>query len=484
MVRRVSLSLFALLWACGPVEDDAEIAFYETSQEIVGGVTDEGDPAVVAFAESGSAFCTGTLIGKMTVLTAAHCMAGLQANAPHSVLFGTRTSAPTKSVVVSQYFGDPRYNGNNPGYDVGVLRLATAVTDVTPVPMNPTPLTQADIGKMLRHVGYGITNAQTQAGFGTKRQVTFPIRVVNALELESGATGKQTCSGDSGGPALMATGSTTEERVIGITSYGDENCTQTGFDTRTDTVQDYVRTTAAAWEKLPACSADGLCLTGCVPADVDCACAADGVCGASCADKLIDPDCTKDCGANGVCSAIACATPDPDCVATGGACTSAAVCVEKECTTDEQHPAQYCSRSCTTSSQCPSGMECTASLCKFAQRAVTALGQGCTAESVCASGGICAAPSSGARFCAVACSTSCSSELDTCVIGADGKGYCQSATSAGGAPKTAGGLADSMEASGCSSTGNSSSLGVGLMALAVLMERCARRAKAKASRAP
>ena len=74
--------MLALL-GCGAVQDELG----DTSQEIIGGVVDNGNAAVVAFAENGSAFCTGTLIGRLTVLTAAHCVDGVRA--------GTNRSSPS-----------------------------------------------------------------------------------------------------------------------------------------------------------------------------------------------------------------------------------------------------------------------------------------------------------------------------------------------------------------------------------------------------
>ncbi len=461
-------------------------------QEIIGGVVDNGDPAVIAFAENGSALCTATLIGRLTVLTAAHCVDGVRANAQLSVQFGTVAAQATRTIAVTQVVRDPRYNNQQLGHDVGLLRLATPVTDVPIVPINTTPLVAADIGKNLRHVGYGVTDGRAQTGFGTKRQVTLPIRQVNSLELESGAAGRQTCNGDSGGPALMVTAGHTAERVIGITSYGDQNCVQTGFDTRVDTVVDYIRTTAAAWEKIATCIEDGACLPGCAPVDPDCACAEDNQCTAQCADPLKDPDCVKECGANGTCSAFACATPDPDCVATGGACTRAEQCVGKQCVTDPQHPAQYCSQACGAdggAAACPGGMECVAGACKHLQMPEASLGQACSPETFCTGGTVCAGMAGAATLCSNACTSAgaCSSALDECVSGANAQRFCRTrlitppssggaetpagSTSPGGASGDVGPNGMLGEASGCSAVGGGPGLALGLALVLALGRR-------------
>ncbi len=454
-----------LFLGCAPAAEDE---LRSTQQEIVGGAVDTGDPAVVAFAEDGVPLCTGTLVGSLTVVTAAHCVLGVRANAQLSIAFGTNAFAPTRTVAVTQAFRDARYTGNSPGHDVGVLRLATAVTDVAPVPLNTTPLQQGDVGKMLRHIGYGVTNGTNQTGFGTRRQVALPIRQVTTLELESGATGKQTCNGDSGGPALMVTAGHTAERLIGITSYGDEACTQSGFDTRVDTVAEYVRTTAAGWETLPTCAADGACLAGCAPVDVDCACAQDGMCTAQCPAPLMDPDCIRECGANGACAALACATPDPDCLAAGTACSAAAQCLGKQCVSDAQHPATYCSTPCgldAGSSACPGGTECAAGACRFVQKPEVPLGQACSAQTFCLEGGVCTGPTGAATVCSRACdvSNACAATSEECVAGANTLRYCRTRAvivpgvpSAPAAPAAAdGGVVKGgmlPEASGCQAT--------------------------------
>jgi hypothetical protein len=55
-------------------------------------------------------------------------------------------------------------------------------------------------------------------------------------------SGKNTCNGDSGGPAFAEVGG--ELLLAGVTSYGDPSCTQYGVDTRVDVYASFLDVTA------------------------------------------------------------------------------------------------------------------------------------------------------------------------------------------------------------------------------------------------
>ncbi len=413
--------------SCGPSiqpEEDATVG--TRSDEIIGGTLTSGDPAVVSMAvRYGGGYqsvCTGTLVAPKTILTAAHCIYSYGPSAPYYAVFGPDSRRPVKAVQVAQQYKHPGYNGS--AFDFGLLRLASPVIDVQPIPMNETPMTTSLVGQPIRHVGYGITAPNTD-GDGLKRQVTYNLRRVQQYTIESGTQGKQTCQGDSGGPGFMVMPGRTTESIVGVVSYGDENCAYQGWDGRVDAAMQWLRTTMAQWET-PTCMTDGQCVQGCTPIDQDCACAANGVCGDECLDASYDPDCPRDCAQNGVCATQACGRPDPDCVPEGGYCSAAAQCKERLCVTDRQNPLAYCTKLCGAPGECPDGMECTAGNCTMKQKPERQFLESCYAGSDYCVAGICTGPAGGIARCVSSCliTADCPSG-SVCEAGADSQRFCR-----------------------------------------------------------
>jgi secreted trypsin-like serine protease len=116
------------------------------------------------------------------------------------------------------------------GYDIAVVILNSAVS-VTPKAISRGGAQTPASGGAVRIVGFG-QNTST-SGFGTKRTANTTVTSALARFLNVGRTGTQKCFGDSGGPTFY-TGSDGVERVVGVTSYGNSNCTSGGTDTRVD----------------------------------------------------------------------------------------------------------------------------------------------------------------------------------------------------------------------------------------------------------
>jgi secreted trypsin-like serine protease len=221
-----------------------------TESAIRGGSVDDADPAVAALSVLGFyGYCTATLISHHTVLTAGHCnLDGLDAIEAD---FGTRSDVPSQSIEVVEVKLHPMYTAEGKPYDLALMKLATDPVGITPVALNATALADGDAGRMLRHVGFGVTDDATGAGGGTKRTVSYPLHRIDALLIYSGDTGKQTCDGDSGGPALMTTGQGTE-LLVGVVSDGpDCQLSQDGWDDRVDLVKDWIVQTVSAWDAPP-----------------------------------------------------------------------------------------------------------------------------------------------------------------------------------------------------------------------------------------
>lgn len=442
-LRTAALFLLAIsAAACGvesEVADDAHVqddGVGSKAQEIIGGTLATGDMAVVQLAVYGNQtfglFCTGTLIAPQTILTAAHCVyAQGTTGVTYYAHFGSDGYNPAFTRQIVSQTRHPQFTQQGT-FDIAVLKLISPMTNVTPIPINTTPLTQSDIGRNIRHVGFGVNtfvNGQPQSD-GKKRQVTTPLRQLDSVLLESGATNptQQTCSGDSGGPGFMVTAGSASERVAGVVAFGDQQCQINGYDTRVDAFASWVQSIYNQWE-VAQCIEDGKCAANCSSPDIDCLCKADGACTAACPRPALDPDCPADCGEGNVCSLGNCPIPDPDCVAEGNTCTSSTQCKGRQCRTDPQHPQNYCTRTCTTTTECPSSMTCEGGFCTFIPKPERYAYTYCNPlTDYCLGGTMCVAQNvSDASSCQYPCQSNgtCAVPGELCVQGTSAQKFCK-----------------------------------------------------------
>ena len=223
-----------LLVACTASEPTQQEQVDDAREGIVGGTTTNGYPAVGALTRFGSTHCTGTLISARRVVTAAHCVVGVSAGSLRFVL-GATVSQPEHTLRVASLRQHPSYNGGSLNNDIGYVDL------VQDAPVAAMPILESMDsswrGRDLAFVGFGANNGFSQTGFGRKRVVTMPI-AVGATQFSYNTQGKNTCNGDSGGPAFANVGGT--HHIAGVTSYGDANCVDFGVDTRVDVYTDFL----------------------------------------------------------------------------------------------------------------------------------------------------------------------------------------------------------------------------------------------------
>jgi secreted trypsin-like serine protease len=222
--RGLAVMLVAGLAACG--QDEVET----TAQRIVGGSATSELPAVGALVYYGSMHCTGTLIAPRKVVTAAHCAQGVSASGMKFVL-GASISSPQASLQVATLKAHPSFSSSSLTNDIALVTLA-ADAPVAPLVVL-TEMDSSFVGRKLLFVGYGVSNGVNQTGAGQKRAVWMSIAKVSATSFSYQDAGRNTCNGDSGGPAFVEDASGAY-LVAGVTSYGDATCQSYGVDTRVD----------------------------------------------------------------------------------------------------------------------------------------------------------------------------------------------------------------------------------------------------------
>jgi secreted trypsin-like serine protease len=282
----------ALFVSCAPKQSGSSYQGLETSQisGIVGGVVSHSDfqkengiVQLRIFVEQGEATCTGSLIARNVVLTAAHCLENVRGVA---VMFALDENVTEEQVVwavagaVHPDFG-PSSNEKAVWNDVALLKLekdAPADFQLAKLPTADAPVTLGK-GSKLTLAGYGITNAIIRkvvknkvgvpvvvelpgVGTGTLRQVAdIDVTAVTADKKEillDQTKLRGACHGDSGGPALLqqADGSYVQ---VGVTSRGTNklgNCHQGAIYTGLSGHLDWIETNKVALATAPVPTAE------------------------------------------------------------------------------------------------------------------------------------------------------------------------------------------------------------------------------------
>jgi V8-like Glu-specific endopeptidase len=342
-------------------------------EAIVGGTATTGDPDVFMLSMQGnngrSTMCSATLIAPRTLLTAAHCVDPSMLGATSVTITGS--DVPTAAEIVPGFntvrgIETRLHPAWNPAAGLGAdlaLVLLEAPQTTSPRGWNRESLTSLG-GAAVRAVGYGA--AEPDGGTGTKRTVDLEIRQLTADLISLGNfVDKGICHGDSGGPTFH-TFDDGVERLVGVHSFTRTDDCLDGADTRVDAKASFI----LEWlgDKEDVCAADQ------------------------------------------VCSATRCPSPDPDCLPLGAACDGALQCPGRQCVNDVQHPAHYCSKSCSTDAEC-NGLSCDVgrNLCQLTQLPSSRPGEACIpGATFCTGPSVCSGESVEQARCLRPCTLSCS----------------------------------------------------------------------------
>ena len=196
------------------------------TRAIINGSPTLSHPAIGAIQADNTTFCSGTLIAKRLVLTAAHCIVAAQAHQKQKRALHFRVDQDSIPSFRSEYYAfqsfhiHPNYKriqgtANN---DLGLIVLKSRVETTPPLPLHLSKIDSTWQNKKVQLVGYGlIQTLPTQVLPKQKHTAELPIKNVLSDRFEVYMPGTSACSGDSGGPALHQLSGKTI--LVGVGSY-------------------------------------------------------------------------------------------------------------------------------------------------------------------------------------------------------------------------------------------------------------------------
>ncbi|MCX5526540.1 trypsin-like serine protease [Streptomyces bobili] len=206
-------------------------------------------------------FCGGAVVAPTKILTAAHCVKGYDWKAHGAIVTGTSQLATGDDLHGGTVSGVWRqwnhwsYNATTIDNDIAVLTLPNPVK-ATPIKMIPSGNTGSYVpGTQAKVYGWGRTTSTSNDISGTLKTATLPVQsdatcagaygadfvkghMVCAGTPASGSDEGTTsaCNGDSGGPLVYG------GRIVGVVSWGVEDCVASGAYSVFSKVTSYVGT--------------------------------------------------------------------------------------------------------------------------------------------------------------------------------------------------------------------------------------------------
>ncbi|XP_018332503.1 trypsin alpha-like [Agrilus planipennis] len=174
--------------------------------------------------DSDSSDCNASILSRLWVVTAAHCLDGVAAS-DVSIRAGTDRYMRGGVVIrASNLYVHPNYNNTDQDYDIGLIKLASPLTFGPNIASISLASSKPAVGTSAVVSGWGDLNAITHTTPQQLQKVTLPIvadsqcpdiRTERVLCAGENAGYKSPCYGDSGGPLVVG------NTLVGVVSHGN-----------------------------------------------------------------------------------------------------------------------------------------------------------------------------------------------------------------------------------------------------------------------